>query len=305
MTTATTTGTSYRTPAKQEILRSGVMRYASVACTGKVPGQAASGGVHFIDLTAGDAQAEEESPPEPLWGNTNKGIWKQTSPGILISAASIVAKHDRPATVDLYERNRQTYATLVSNLVEAGLMHESESAGMTLLRTRRGVTVRAFHGSGADADVSSIRPGDVAFVNNDPNLIVDWAMRPGFLRELQQRTKPFTTQSTLGCNVRGIKRMDRPTREGWYGHIQAVVDSLMPHHDLLLAAIERDAAQWAYMLTVPAVWLERTDREVRRAFARLGRNMRTCWLRRDGVDATNEQLDILFLTNAELKAAGR
>ena len=283
---AKTVGTSFRTPAKHNLLRKTVGRIAGAAPYIPQKPRAAA----FIDLCAGDGHYVD-----------GFDFWDGCSPGILISNAKHVAAAGLGAHVDLYEINRNTFDALIGNLSMHIGMPEYMGEGCAEFVIPSGdykpaVTVRAVLGSGRHADLSGIQWNSCVFVNNDPNTIHDWAMRPGFIGEIKSKTKLCTTFSTMGCNVGGLMMKSEEERNQWYDHLAVIRDALPNNHDLMLAAIDRDCAKWAYLLSVLAVWTDKTEVETKKSFSEIGRNMRIAWLRGSGFqELTNE----LFKTKAE------
>lgn len=265
-----TVGTSFRTPAKQNLLRKTVGRIAGAAPYIPQKPRAAE----FIDLCAGDGHYVD-----------GFDFWDGCSPGILISNAKHVAGAGLDAYVDLYEINRNTFDALIGNLTMYIGMPDYMGEGRAEFLIpnddprKPTVVVRAFRESGRNADVSVIGQNSVAFVNNDPNTIHDWAMRPGFISEIKAKTKLCTTFSTMGCNVGGLMMKSEEERDQWYDHLAVIRDALPNNHDLMLAAIDRDCAKWAYLLSVPSVWTDKTEVETKKSFSEIGRNMRITWLR--------------------------
>jgi hypothetical protein len=163
-----------------------------------------------------------------------------------------------------------------------------------------------------------LRKNDAVLVLNDPNAITGWAMRHSFAREIAAQSKGLRILSTLGVNVSGGKRrplrkadalpfVDEPEamsldeREGWFGLIKQQQDHLPAHHDLLLAAFDRDASQWAYLLTVPtkARWRREAAADATQAFVAVKKSGSMAYYRENG--AQYEQIkDRLFLTKKEL-----
>jgi hypothetical protein len=285
----TTVGRSSRTPAKHNLLNKTVGRIAGAVKW--IPQRPL--GYRTIDLCAGDGHHAE-----------GYDFWNGSSPGILIKHAKTVAHQGmNNVNVDLYEINRNTFDSLVGNLIEhIGVPHYAGAgrADFTIQSDPRlpTVAVRAILGSGRNADIAGIRRNDCVFVNNDPNTIHDWAMRPGFIQEIQARTRLCTTFSTMGCNVGGLMMKDSAERAQWYEHLEVIRGRLPDNHDLMLAAIERDASKWAYLLSVPSVWMDKTETETRKSFDEIGRNMRIAWLRRSPADFT-DMTDALFLRKSE------
>lgn len=264
-------GRSWRTPAKHELMRSIVGQEVGVTNRGL----AAIQRLVWIDLTAGDGVIVDGVP------------WQQgCSPGILAAHA---VESTKPVEIFLYEIKPATFDRLIDNLTEhlPGLGYEKD--GECRWRAGSAATITAVNMSGKNADVSTIRRTDAVLVFNDPNAITEWAMRETFADEIGSRTWCFRSLSTLGCNVAGIKRIEldnesgdvKRERRAWFALIAAQQRALPHYRDLLLAAIERDEAQWAYLLCTSEKWRGKSEAVVNSAFRRIGRTTALAWYRQD------------------------
>lgn len=289
-------GRSWRTYAKHELM-------------GSVVGQEAGAVRHlasverhvWIDLTAGDA-----APVDGV-------AWARgCSPGLLALHASNARK---PVEIVLHEIQPATYDRLLINLNAhlPNLGYEKDGEGRWRLGER--VTITALNISGHEADVSRLLRTDAVFVLNDANAITEWAMRPTFAGEICDRTWCFRSLSTMGCNPAGIKRIGlddgsgdaKRERRAWFNLIATQQNTLPNYRDLLLAAIEKDEAQWAYLLCTAAKWRPQSEGIVKSAFKsaikRLpeesrGRTAAMTWFGMDplGFERTKREL---FLTKSE------
>ena len=104
----------------------------------------------------------------------------------------------------------------------------------------------------------------------------------------------------MGCNVGGLKRLNRDEREQWYDLVQQKVAGLYRHHDLLLVAIEKDSDQWAYLIedSSKADWKSRLKTLVGRSFGGCNLATRAAWLCEDRIGFRGI-LDDLVLTRKE------
>lgn len=98
----------------------------------------------------------------------------------------------------------------------------------------------------------------------------------------------------------GIKRLPRPDRDGWFELVGQQQRALPAYRDLLLAAIERDSAQWAYLFGTAARWRGNTDKVVRTAFSKVGRSAGSAWYGKDR-RSFEELKQRLFKTASELR----
>lgn len=283
-----TTGRSKRTPAKHDLMTKLYGR--EVGAAHQIP-QITE--LVWLDLTAGDGLPSESDRE-----------WRRScSPGILAYLARFPRGNGgppqatKPTLVLLHERQARTYVTLLENL----------GTHLPLLGYQRvaenewhcgPVVLRAVNADGGTADLSMIRRSTAVMVSNDPNAIVDWAMPPGMPAEIAARTPWHLGLSTMGCNPAGLKRLDWETRQGWYSHIQSQITALRSHHDLYLTAIERDDAQWAYLITAPAKWREGTESCANAAFLKHGMALRTAWCRSQ-FENFRDIADVLFKTKSE------
>lgn len=277
-------GRSQRTPAKHRLLNATLGQIAGTALTSRIN----AAGVTFIDLCAGDGVPTEGAD-----------FWHGTSPGLMIRHARFVADRRLPACVDLYEINRVTFDQLLASLREH-LGEPLASYGDSAEFSYGGVIVRARRASGRDATTDRIGVNYCVFINNDPNSIHDWAMRPTFVEEVRLRTWMCTTFSTMGCNVGGLKMLSPDERQMWFGHLSSIKNSTPARIDLMLCAIDRDPAQWAYAITTPVGWRDRTAHDATRAFDSIGRGLRLEWWR-ISPEAFIDLEKTLYLTKAENK----
>lgn len=284
-------GTSWRTVMKHSAMTAFIAREFSAG--NHIPW---IGRFCITDLTAGDGAPAYGSP----WSTS-------CSPGII---ASLALTSRKPVVIDLYERDQDTYNTLISNLAKRlpvlGYQRTADD------RWRYGgIWLRASNHDGRDASIDHLAQGhqDAVLALNDPNLITDWAMRPGFMKETltcgtrfggNGKVSGFRVMHTLGCNVGGAKRtpfqkgdqappdddhrsMDLKERRNWFNLIEEQCAHLPAHHDLALAAFERDPAQWAYLFTTPkkSRWYADTEADIRAAFHAVGRTGEIAFYRRD------------------------
>jgi hypothetical protein len=278
-------GRSWRTYAKHELMSSfigqevGVVNHALRDMSRLV----------WIDLTAGDAARVD---------NVKK--WHEScSPGILARHAI----HSRkPVGIFLHEIQAATYDRLLGNLdrhlPELGYVRDDENTW----RIDNRVVIRAHNTSGQQADVSFVQKADAVFVLNDPNAITEWAMRDNFAREITARTWCFRSLSTMGCNPAGLKRLEKEERLHWFSFPDTQERALPRYRDLILAAIDRDEAQWAYLLSTSEKWRDKTEAVFKTAFKKCGRTAAMAWLRKNPEQFT-ETKRTLFLTKKELREA--
>lgn len=138
------------------------------------------------------------------------------------------------------------------------------------------------------------------FLHNDPNHVEDWNLSPEMINFFHWSDLRLTTLSTLGCNVGGIKRMDRDHRQQWYDRMDALCRAIPRWHDAQIVVLNRDAAQWAYLLTGPAKWIRdgKYTNDARRAFAYWSKGLTIAT--RSNTREWDRVVDGLFLTKEEL-----
>ncbi len=284
-------GRSWRTPAKHSLMSSLIGEEIGVVNRSRQFGRDCR--AVWIDLTAGDAAPVDGSK----WHDS-------CSPGILARHAAH-PRNARPVDIFLHEIQAAAYDRLLGNLDEQlpGFGFERYGEGMWRVPDRN-IVVVARNVTGQEAEVRSIRHGDAVFVFNDPNAVTDWAMRDTFAREIGERTPWFRSLSTMGCNPGGLKRLELEERQYWFEFPRSQERELPGYRDLLLAAIEGDDAQWAYLISTSALWRGKTEKVVSSAFRKVGRTVAMSWLRQDAADFDALKRK-LFLTRAELSELKR
>lgn len=288
-----TTGRSKRTPAKHSLMSKLFGREVGAAHS-----HPKISDLVWLDLTAGDGVPSEQ----------DRGWHESCSPGLLAYHARFPRgrmgppRAFKPVTVVLHERQARTYALLLDNLARQlpalGYHRASE-----IEWTCGPVRLVALNADGATADLSLISDRSAVMVSNDPNAIVDWAMPETMPQAIRNRTPWFLGISTMGCNAAGLKRLPRDQRQGWYGHVGSMVNGLPQYHDLYLAAIERDASQWAYLVTSPNAnngcdWRGETEKAAGNSFGIHGMRLRSAWWRTAAEDFRGICHE-LFLTQDE------
>lgn len=294
-------GRSWRTYAKHELMNGVVGQEVGVVNRQTFTMNKVDRLVWY-DLTAGDASPVDDAE------------WHRCcSPGILAYHATNSRK---PTTILLHEIQPATYDRLLGNLERhlpaLGYTH----VGGAIWHHPRGAKLFAINASGQTAPVDFVTNRDAVLVFNDPNAITEWAMRDTFAQEITDRAWCFRSLSTLGCNPAGIKRIDLDDESGdikreriaWFDLIDRQEEALPHYRDLLLAAIEKDEAQWAYLLStsIKEKWRRQAEAVVRSAFKQMpeesrGRTAATTWFRQSPTEFSATKLH-LFLTKAEREA---
>lgn len=273
-------GKSWRTHAKHELMRS--ISGQEVGAASKLD---AIDRLVFFDLTAGDGVVDDLA-------------WERAcSPGILARCA---ATSPKPVLILLYEIQANTYDRLLDSLSGdtlrlMGYVRDGEECW----RLGDKVTIRTINASGQSARVDFLTRRDAVLAFNDPNVITEWAMRNSFAQDVGDRAWCCRILSTMGCNPAGLKRLKLEERLDWFGLVDDQQDACPGYRDLLLAAIERDDAQWAYLLSTAGVWRDTTEKVVKTAFKKVGRTAAMQWWRTNEAEFEATKLR-LFLTRPEL-----
>lgn len=273
-------GRSWRTPAKHDLIRS--ILGQEVGAAGRI---SHARRLVWHDLTAGDA------------ANIDGEAWHQScSPGILARHA---IQSPKPVEIRLHEIQPATYDRLLKNLDNQlpALGYTKTGEGRWVYGNNR-VVMTAHNMSGHEASTAGIRRGDAVFVINDPNAITEWAMRPTFAAEITARTWMFRSLSTMGCNPGGLKRIDLESRIDWFDTIESQQAALPDHRDLVIAAIARDDAQWAYLISTAGKWRATTEKAVQTVFRPYGRTALMSWYRKDAAAFQDAKMR-LFLQRQE------
>lgn len=279
-------GRSWRTPAKHAVMNELIGSEVGATHALIRTGRSHVGRLVWYDLTAGDGIASDDA-----------SSWEAgCSPGILAHHAK---KSGIPVEVLLHEIADANYDRLLGNLDSNLPRLGYERVADDTWRFRNTVTLTTHNVSGHLARTDDVRGGDAVFVFNDPNAITTWAMRNTFADEVRKKTWMFHSLHTMGCNAAGLKRLGPEDRLSWFDLVDQQQDALPPYRDLLLAAIDNDKAQWAYLVAIAEKWRDKTERLVNKAFAKHGRTVAMSWCRFSPDAFQNTKLR-LFLTHSEL-----
>lgn len=257
----TAVGKSARTPMKHCLLKKIIGREVGVITRSHW----AKGVYQIVDLCAGD------------------GVDEQSSPQLILKYALWLQEHGGRVQTTFIEKHHATYSRLAAML-------ESNSR----------VPTSVWRGCSNQISADQLWEGEpqLAFILNDPNTVNDFALTEEILGSAPRYT---TTLSTLGCNPRGIKRMSREVRDGWFEHIYRVIDHMPSHHTAMIVSLNRDDAQWAYLITGPTVWFDenRYQHDCQKAFKDWEAGI-TMVIRDRSPGEFRSECDRLFLTKREL-----
>lgn len=277
-----TVGTSPRTPMKHDLLWSLVAKENGVIHIDK-HWLFRSGVYQTVDLCAGCGDRPAVEKLTKAKALSSPSIFFHHANWLLTKAREDIAPH-----VSLVEKAQNT----------------SESLKQNVLQYCGDVDYCIHDCNASDIDLNTFWHPQVkaAFILNDPNTVIDFALTGPILDSAPTYT---TTLSTLGCNPRGIKRLSRDQRTGWFERIQEVVNFVPAWHDAMIVKLNRDEAQWAYLLTGPLRWFddETYQKTCQSAFSAWRRGIALARYKTEG-RAFMEICEELFLTKKEL-AGGR
>ncbi len=224
---------SSRTPFKHWILNAELGRLCGIFAnkTARLKVHAKASPFHVIDMCAGDGEATEDG---------------ESSPAIICRHLKFARRHGVDVKATMIERQDNTFEALQVNVS----------------RDRYSEWVELIHGDSRDYDFPCCSRHQAVFVHIDPNSIADWPVTEQFLDSLSETT---TMLATLGCNVGGLKRLEPDKRVAWYGYVKGLLRNMPQYHDAILVRLDRDAAQWAYLLRLPAKWTSATIDSIRKA----------------------------------------
>lgn len=293
-------GKSGVTPCKHLLLNRMIGQVCGVLSTGSLP----VNGATFYDLTAGDGV-----PRTPAQGNLpldshNLGPFDQHClPGIYLRHLNAWAarRHAQPIRLVMSEMQPSTFSSLRANSASYLLANGWDEVENDLWR-KGSATVQFRRCMAQEVPPPGIASNQATHVYADPNLIQDWALAPEFIAGCP----PFTTSiTTLGCNVGGSKRLPYEERLKWYDRVNQVTEAIVKSwHDACLLSVG-GASQWAYLITAPSKWRDKTTETCLRAARQIeGRNAKPqiAWMNTDP-SGYARLLDVLFLTKKELEAA--
>lgn len=295
-TPATKVGKSKRTPAKHAFMDKLFGREIGSANRNPM-----FNSIAWYDLTAGDGVASEADRE-----------WKRScSPGILANHAQWVHPSwirrgipPKPVTVHMYERARATFQTLLDNLSRElpTLGYDEITEGHWQAGKDGHVNLFVHHAPADTATIDHVTQHTAVMLVNDPNNVSQWACPAPLLGSLYQRSPCTLMLSTMGCNPAGLKRSNRDERARWYENTNAQISIRANWHDNYLCAIDRDADQWAYLLTAPRKWCEVAEEDAHKAFNGHGLVLADAWM---GLNPQGFKriADRLFLTKDELEAS--
>lgn len=261
-------GRSSRTPVKHYLLDAMVGKVCGVLSLGNysVPCRITSQQpMLMVDLCGGDGLKTDEH---------------DASPRIMYKHCEWLTNRGKAARLHVIEKMPNTFDQLQLNC--QGM--SKKIATLTL-------------GDSSEYRLQKLGETQAAFIHCDPNTVDQIPLSRPFVAGFNRYT---TYLVTLGCNVSGTKAWTAPNdRAKWFDYVEMVTEVLPRHHDTVLFWLNRDSAQWAYLLSIPNVWS--------RAFtAQAVLHTSKHWTQgvsavsfRENCKAFNDQVAQLFLTKEE------
>lgn len=259
-----TVGFSSRTPLKHFILNAALGQVVGALSTGR---SYAKLPLLVVDLCAGD-------------GLNHMG--DQCSPRIIQKHINFHRLNGRAEAI-LIEKSRNIFSSLKNQLPDNN-------------------NIQLINGDAKDFVLPSLSHKQAVFIHIDPNSLADWPVGSGLIQTLNETT---TFVATLGCNVGGLKRLDFfKHRAQWYDHINELTSDIPSWHDVQIHVLNRDKAQWAYVVRIPKKWSEKAMYNITKKGNELWPNgLSSASLNQDR-PYFEELIDRLFLTAKELKRYG-
>jgi hypothetical protein len=300
-------GTSNRTPMKHDVLNKMISKEAGMYSAPMFHNRQAI----WADVCAGDGTKITEQA--------------NCSPELFIyHAASVLKKSQRfNHTIYWVEKKASTYATLVQSVetymdkylresrlfVECPLESTPNSVSRTWINELNDctLTIKTIHADSKTEKVidwEQLKPQDLAFINNDPNNVEDFAIDPAQYEQVAKNGVWVQQFSTLGCNPSGLKRMPYEGRLIWYERIAKTIKAIPEWHRPIMFAFGNDDARWGYLITTYGKNFKKCKENIIKAYgsaANAGQLKNYDLLINGEPDGINEIIEYLVLTVEELK----
>ncbi len=271
-------GKSSRTPFKHWLLDHHLGQIVGVLShrNKKVPAEANP--FFCIDLCAGDG----------VCGGMNQGICKDCT-GNNCCSSRLIMKHCQwlynkglPVRMLFCEKSPHTFNVLLQSIN----MYVGDLISNCRVRNRDARKFRL-----------KSKNRQAVFINCDPNHIEDMPL----VNKLVDSLTPATTlMVTLGCNVHGLKRLNRDRRQRWFDYVDVLVDSMPKWHDAILVELVGDDSQWAYFSRLPSMWAQDHLRTIKRKGDKMfSKGVNVVGLKSDPM-GFRKMIKHLFLTKREL-----
>lgn len=209
-----TVGRSCRSQYKHFLLDKYLGKVSGALWTGNTFARAP---LHCVDLCAGDGIETD---------------LHRASPMIFEKHCRHKCGRSNQATLDLIEWDKASFDLLVQNVG----CHE---------------WVTVTHGDARKYRLPPMDDRQAVFIHCDPNNAHQTPLTEEFVSGF---TKCTTYIVTLGCNPDGLKRLPIDQRILWRDYVDILVEKLPRWHDALLFWLMKDAAQWAYLVSIPDKW---------------------------------------------------
>lgn len=211
-------------------------------------------------------------------GDGCSNAWSGTSSPILFCHHASLCK--KPTRCIIVEKSDHEFSKL--------------AALMDIIDTKK--IVEVLHGDYRSEEIARAigrcSPSTNCFLHIDPNHAND----VGKIEHLYSNLSEYVLMLvTLGCNASGIKRLPVEQRMEWFCCLEYLLGIMRHNHDACLVRLEKDAAQWAYLITAPEVWkghIRTMVRDLSRVYWAKGVEMR--WYR-DDPKAFWQAAELLFL----------
>jgi hypothetical protein len=260
-------GRSSVTPVKHQILNS---------IMGKVAGALS---LDNPSVPCRITQAEPFVCVDLCGGDGSEKEGQAASPVIMHKHCEWLWKRGKRATLEVIEIQPNTYEQLIANCRDM----IGDGVVMTL----------------GDARTFTLPPmgeRQAAFIHCDPNTVDQMPVTESLVDSFNRYTTYF---ATLGCNVSGLKMLPSEKRAGWFTYADRLTRKLPRHHDAILFWLNRNSAQWAYLLSIPTVWSRSFKEDTCRVTSKMWTQGVSAVSYRSERRAFEAQLDTLFLTKAE------
>jgi small nuclear ribonucleoprotein (snRNP)-like protein len=262
-------GTSNRTPMKHDVLNKMISKEAGMYSAPMFHYRQAI----WADVCAGDGTKITQDA--------------NCSPELFIKHAANVLKNSQgfDHTIYLVEKKASTYATLLQSvdrymnqyLRELRRFPESDcdttrtSISRTFINELNDctLTIKTIHADSKTEKVidwEQLNRQDLAFINNDPNNVEDFAIDPAEYEQVAKNGVWVQQFSTLGCNPSGLKRRPFEGRLIWYQNIAATIEASPEWHKPIMFAFGNDKSRWGYMITTYGKNFDKCKDEIIKAY---------------------------------------
>ena len=300
-------GTSNRTPMKHDVLNKMISKEAGMYGAPMFHNRQAI----WADVCAGDGTKITQDA--------------NCSPELFIKHAANVLKNSQGFnhTIYLVEKKASTYATLLQSVerymdlylrdsrlfVECPRDSTRTSISRTWINDRNDctLTIKTIH---ADSKIEKVidwqqlNSQDLAFINNDPNNVEDFAIDPAEYEQVAKNGVWVQQFSTLGCNPSGLKRRPYEGRLIWYQNIAETIEASPEWHKPIMFAFGNDKSRWGYMITTYGKNFDKCKDSIIKAYgsaAGAGQLKHYDLLISGEPDGINKIIEYLVLTVEELE----